>query len=198
MTNLPDTRLSLLVRLQSRRDEEAWGEFLADYEPFLLGMFRRRGLQEADVRDVTQQVLVSIASNVGRWQPDGQAAPFRRWITTIARNAAIRHLSRSAQRPVSGLPEQFASIGQPSSTERAEREYQQEILAWAIQQVRDEFQPTTWQAFWETSVQLRPIAEVARELAISTGAVYMARSRVMARLREKTGHFDPDLHESEE
>lgn len=189
--NLPETRHSLLVRLQERRDEVAWEEFLAAYEPFLLSLFRRKGLQEADAQDVSQQVLVSVAQKVASWQPDGKAASFRRWLSTIARNAAIRHLTRHARRPVAGMDSDLFR-NQSSLEAEATHDYQREVLAWAIEQIREEFRETTWRAFWETAVNHRAIAEVTEELQITAGAVYMARSRIMARLRLKAKEFDPE------
>ena len=41
----------------------------------------------------------------------------------------------------------------------------------------------TWAAFWRTSVLGHPIDETARELQLSIGSVYAARSRILARLR---------------
>lgn len=189
--NLPETRLSLLVRLQERRDEQAWAEFLWHYEPFLLNLFRRRGLQEADAQDVTQQVLISIATKVGDWQPDGQSASFRRWISTIARHAAIRHLTRHARYPQAGL-ESDVPHNQAALEAEAVHDYQREVLAWTIEQIRSEFRETTWRAFWETAVNHRPVPDVAAELQLSAGAIYMARSRIMARLRQKAKEFDPE------
>jgi RNA polymerase sigma-70 factor (ECF subfamily) len=184
---LPDTRLSLVVRLTDRRDEQAWTAFLKDYEPFLLNLFRRRGLQDADARDVAQQVLLSVAQRVCTWQPDGQPASFRRWLTTIARHAALRFLTRSGRQPATSVGTDVADI--PSE---ALSEYQQEALSWAMEQIREEFRPSTWAAFWETSVQCRAVDDVCREQELTAGAVYMARSRVMARLREKVKEFDPE------
>lgn len=183
----PETRWSLVVRLQDERDEAAWQEFIAEYEPFLLTYLHRRGLQEADARDVAQQVMTSICQSVANWKPDGKPGAFRRWIATIARHAAIKFLQRKARQPDSGGGTAFlARMNEVADVEddtAAQQEYQQAVFAWAASQVKDEFRETTWKAFWETLVMHRPIDVVAKELGLSTGAVYMARSRIMARLR---------------
>src|SRR6476661_8062047 len=103
----PETRWSLVVRLQDERDEAAWYEFIAEYEPFLLTYLQRHGLQDADAHDVTQQVLASICQSVGNWKPDGRPGAFRRWMSTIARNAAIRFLQQKHRQPDSGGGTQF-------------------------------------------------------------------------------------------
>ncbi len=183
----PETRWSLVVRLQDERDEAAWQEFIVEYEPFLLTYLQRRGLQDADARDVSQQVMTSICQSVANWKPDGKPGAFRRWIATIARHAAIKFLQRKARQPDSGGGTAFLArmneVADVQDDRAAEQEYQQAVFAWAASQVKDEFRDTTWNAFWETLVMHRPIDVVAQELGLSTGAVYMARSRVMSRLR---------------
>ena len=54
-----------------------------------------------------------------------------------------------------------------------------------MERVKGEFQPATWQAFWGTAVDGKPAAEVGAGLRMSPGAVYVAKSRVLARLREE-------------
>ena len=66
-----------------------------------------------------------------------------------------------------------------------EAEYRRRLFRWAADEVQGEFAPSTWQAFWLTAVEGRPPADVAAELGLSVGAVYIARSRVLARLRQR-------------
>ena len=79
-----------------------------------------------------------------------------------------------------------------SESDLFDREYQQQVLAWATEQVRREFKDSTWQAFIETSINGKPIAEVASELSLSLGSVYVARSRIIARLRAKVEELEAE------
>ena len=189
----PETRWSLVVRLQDERDEAAWAEFITEYEPFLLTFLQRRGLQDADAQDVAQQVLTAICQSVSRWKPDGRPGAFRRWIATIARNSAIKFLQRKSRQPDSSGGTQFLArmhdVAARTDDVAAQQEYQQAVFAWAVARVRDEFRESTWNAFWETAVNHRPIEDVAQEFTMSTGAVYMARSRVMARLKAQVSRL---------
>ncbi len=201
----PETRWNLVVRLQDERDEAAWHEFIAEYEPFLLTYLQRRGLQDADAQDVAQQVLTSICQSVVNWKPDGRPGAFRRWMATIARHAAIKFLQRKSRQPDSGGGTQFLArmndVAAVENDSHARQEYQQAVFAWAVSRVRDEFRESTWKAFWETTVLHRPIEVVANELGLSTGAVYMARSRVMVRLKEQVARLlqdDGEVPNSEE
>jgi hypothetical protein len=65
------------------------------------------------------------------------------------------------------------------------RGYQWNLFQWAANKVRGEFREPTWQAFWLTAVLANDIDQVARDLRLSPGAVYVARSRVTARIRQE-------------
>ena len=197
MHETPRTRPSLLLRLRGERDERAWAEFLVLYEPLVLRLMRRRGLQESDARDTTQQVLLRISGAIERYQPDGAEASFRRWLFRVARNVVVTFLMRHSRQPELLDDRQIAEVLDPtlaasSESDLFDREYQQQVLAWATEQVRSEFRETTWRAFVETSVHGRAISEVARELNLSPGSVYVARSRIIARLRTKVEEFEAD------
>ena len=102
MSHLPETRLSLLVRLQDH-SHDAWSEFLAIYEQAIVNYSRSRGLQEADAQDVTQEVLAAVTSKVEAWDPDECRGTFRGWLFRVARNIAVDRISaQSRQARASG------------------------------------------------------------------------------------------------
>jgi RNA polymerase sigma-70 factor (ECF subfamily) len=79
--------------------------------------------------------------------------------------------------------ERLAEVPAPPDEADWDREYERRVLAWAADRVRGEFQDTTWRAFWRTAVDGVPGPEAAKELGLSLGAVHVARSRVLARLK---------------
>jgi RNA polymerase sigma-70 factor (ECF subfamily) len=115
---------------------------------------------------------------------------FRTWLFRIARNLSInllasrRHAQGSGDTGVQALLEQQPG---PNGDESAlfEREYKRELFGRAAARVRGQFRESSWQAFWRTSVEGEGVVEAAQSLGLSVGAVYIARSRVMARLREE-------------
>lgn len=195
MDGQPTTRKSLLNRLQGSRDESAWGEFVLIYEPLLMRLMRKRGLQESDARDTTQQVLVRISRAIDGYRPDGGDASFRRWLFCIARNVVVTFLSKQSRHPRLLDDWEAAEQLEPALATSDEmkcfqQEYDQQVLAWAIEQVRCEFRESTWLAFVRTSVEGHPVTEVAGELKMSPGSIYVARSRIVARLRAKVEEFE--------
>lgn len=195
MDSHPTTRKSLLNRLQGSRNESAWGEFVLIYEPLLMRLMRSRGLQENDARDTTQQVLLRISGAIERYQPDGGEASFRRWLSRIARNVVVTFLSRQSRQPMlledwKAAEQLEPALATSDEMKSFQQEYDQQILAWAIEQVRCEFRESTWLAFVRTSIEGRSAQEVAQELKMSVGSVYVARSRVISRLRVTVEEFE--------
>ncbi|MDZ4779007.1 MAG: sigma-70 family RNA polymerase sigma factor [Planctomycetia bacterium] len=194
MHDLPDTRLSLLARLQDRGDRLAWDEFVRVYEPAMYRLARQRGLQDADARDLTQDVLGAVSGAIHRWTPGETPGGFRAWLYTIARNLTVNALTRGGRHRGAGDTAVF-DILQATPDDRAEAtqfsiEYRRQAFAQAAEAVRDEVRTSTWQAFWMTAVEGMEIAAVAAKLNVSVGVVYAARSRVLARLREKVEQLE--------
>ena len=189
MPDAPPTRPSLLIRLRDLQDSQAWAQFVELYAPFVYGYLRKRGLQDADAADLTQTCLRQVAAKIGSLEYDPRRGTFRGWLFTIVRNKLrdfldqSRHLHQgSGDSAVQRLLENQAAP-EPDEIGEWERAYQRSLLAWAAGQVRPQVQEATWQAFWQTAVEGKPGKEVAAGLGLTAAAVYLAKSRVMARLR---------------
>ena len=124
-----------------------------------------------------------------RWHPDGKVASFRRWLGCVARHVVIKFMMRErkqiAGRGGSEFLVQLEDITDDSIDAEQARRYQEELIFWAAELVRSEFREKSWRAFWETEIEGRSVAEVSLELGVSTGSVYMSRSRVFARIRNR-------------
>lgn len=184
----PETRLSLLVRIRSADDCEAWLEFVDLYTPVIFRTARCLGLQPADADDVVQQVLISVARSLQQRPHDPQRAKFRTWLGRVTRNATINALTRAKPDRGSGDSAQLRRLAMFPAAEVAEailvRETEREIFFRAAAEVQREFASDTWQAFWLTAIEGREIEQVASELEKLVGSVYASRSRVMRRLRQ--------------
>ena len=183
----PETRHSLIIRLKDQRNDLAWTEFVCAYEPFLMRLVRKQGTPERHVADVSQQLLIAIAKSVDGWKPDGKVASFRRWLGRVARNVVIKFMVRERKQITGQGGSDFLTLTEemPDASIGAEqaRRYEQELILWAAELVRGEFRETSWRAFWETQVEGRSVAEVSAELGVTTGSIYMSRSRIFARIR---------------
>ena len=198
MESSPQTRPSLLVRIRDAGDRAAWLQFVDLYAPLVYRFGRKRGLQDADAADLTQEVLQAVAAASRRLEYDPCRGTFRGWLFTVARNRLHNFLLRRkrdarthAQADSPHLLEEQPARG-ADETALWEQEYRQRLFDWAAQQVRGCFQDSTWQAFWRTAVEGQGPREVAEALGLSVGAVYIAKSRVLARLRDRIQDLQAD------
>jgi RNA polymerase sigma-70 factor (ECF subfamily) len=189
----PITRPSLVLRLRDPDDSAAWAEFVEIYEPLIYRLAVNKGLQDADAQDLCQDVFQAVSGAIERWDPDPAKGRFRAWLFRIARNLVV-NLHSAEGRLVRGtgsttILEMLEARPAPDAKAEAEFEveFRRGVFQWAAEQVKTEFSISTWQAFWLTGVENRPVAVVAKELGLSVGAVYIARSRVLARLRDRVG-----------
>lgn len=189
MSQWPETSESLILRLRDPQDTLAWSQFMAIYEPVVYRLSRRRGLQHADAEDLCQQVFLSVAKAVENWEARQEGPRFRNWLGRITRNAIINAMTRvrpdgatggsSVQNLLLDIP------GCQGMTTVILNEGRMEAYRWAARQVQTEFSASTWTMFHETTMGGRSIEDVAKTLGKSSGSVYIARCRVMQRIKEK-------------
>ena len=189
MPEFPETSYSLIARVKDPSDAASWAEFLAIYQPVVFRMARRRGLQIADAQDVLQQVFLAVARSIDGWEAAEERPPFRAWLTTIARNAITKSLSRRPSDAATGSSSVDESLNaipdDEATTSELVREARREIVHWAMEQIRSEFSDVVWQSFYRTAVEGESIANAAAEMGRSAGSVYVSRFRVIARLKDK-------------
>jgi RNA polymerase sigma-70 factor (ECF subfamily) len=197
MTQLPETRNSLLIKVRNPADAVAWDEFATIYRPAIYRLARRRGLQDADAEDLAQRVLVSVSAAIRTWEKDERRGTFWAWLLRIARNAIINALTRKPRDAAVGgidLSEQVdaQSPAHSAINELIEDEHRRAVFRWAAAEVRSEFHSASWSAFQLTAVDGMSVEDAATTLGKSTGSVYAARSRVMRRLKAKVLEFQDD------
>lgn len=186
------TSLSLLDRARGD-DPEAWRRLVHLYSPLVYSWARRAGLSNEDASDLMQDVFRSVATNVGKFRRDRPGDTFRGWLWTIARNKLHDMHRRAAGQAVAvggstmygriqSIPDDVLTDDEPS-----EAESKNSLLARALELIRDEFQESSWRAFWQTAVEGRTPADVAKELGLTVFAVYQAKYRVQRKLREELG-----------
>ncbi len=189
----PDTRESLIFQVKDPSNREAWGTFVDLYRPVIHRIAIARGMQDADAQDLAQQVLMAVASSIGRWEKSSKAIRFRHWLRRVARNAIINAVSRRPLDQATGtssmenllidLPERASNQEDAETDSLVELEYRRELYLRAAACVRTDVDPETWRAFEITVIGGASNADAAQELKKSIGTIYAARSRVMRRLR---------------
>ncbi|HVJ67858.1 MAG TPA: sigma-70 family RNA polymerase sigma factor [Caulifigura sp.] len=199
---LPETRPSLLVRLHDPANDDAWREFVRIYEPAVYRFARRRGLQHADSVELTQEVLARVVRSIPAWDTSRTKGSFRSWLFAVARSRLI-DAWRSSARSQAALGESLGSgplgcVADDTGDDALSFELRKEMIRVAAESIRPEFHPSTWDAFVRTAISGEGVSEVASSLKLTAGAVYAARSRVLARLREVVRRTWDDFEASTE
>ena len=198
MSRLPVTRPSLLLRLRQFDDGMAWSEFLNLYGPAVFGYFRRRGLQEADAVDQTQEVFRCVAGFIHRFDYQPESGRFRSWLFTVVSRQFLKFQQRGDKLPITDDPAYLEEVpaGDFPTDDAWEESVRRRLFDLALEQVREQVNDTTFQAFKLTAIDGVSGEEAAAKLGITRAAVYLARGRVLARLRTIVANLESAENES--
>jgi RNA polymerase sigma-70 factor (ECF subfamily) len=189
------TSLTLLERLRAN-EPDAWRTMVHLYTPLVYHWCDRAGLRGADADDVSQEVFRAAAAGLAGFRRDRAGDTFRGWLRGITRNRVLQHFRNAGHEPQAAGGTEVLLKLQEVADERSLAGNEEDAPAEvdglyrrALELVRGEFEERTWRAFWLTAVEDRPAGEVALELGMSPGAVRVAKSRVLRRLREELGEI---------
>jgi RNA polymerase sigma-70 factor (ECF subfamily) len=190
------TSLSLLGRLKSN-EAAAWDRLVLLYAPLVYAWCRKLHLPDQDAADVFQDVFQSVAANIENFRKERPGDTFRGWLRIITQHKVYDHFRRSGREPhATGGTEAHLRLSQLPALDDAdedggEEQAYQQLVHRALDLIRNEFTPRTWQAFWRVAVDGQRPVDVAEELAMRPGTVRVAKSRVLQRLRQELGEL-PD------
>jgi RNA polymerase sigma-70 factor (ECF subfamily) len=174
---------TLLERLRTTADEAAWRRFVHLYTPLLFAWARRCGETEHDAADLVQEMFTTLVQTLPTFRYD-RTERFRSWLRTLMLNK-LRDRKRRQTRSDKAMDELRYRAELSEAEAFWESDYRSALARRALHLMQADFAPATWKACWETVVQGRAPASVARELGISENAVYIAKHRVLQRLRQE-------------
>ncbi|MFK7821716.1 MAG: RNA polymerase sigma factor [Planctomycetaceae bacterium] len=188
MPNDPRTSLTLLMRIRDASDDVAWRRFIDVYGPVVLNYALRHGLQNADAADVVQEVMCKVSAKIADFDYDPTRGRFLAWLYTLARNHVItrqRRLKTQHQGTGDSAVQRLMEV--QTAVEDDEADWasicQQRVLDYAMSMVQSEFSESHWQAFYQTAVKNRKPMEVASNLGMKVGTLYVVKSRILARVK---------------
>ncbi len=174
------TSLSLLERLRQPSNDAEWGRFVDLYTPLLYHWARNTGMREPDAADLIQDVFQILVRKIPDFVYDRRRS-FRGWLRTILLNQWRTGLRRRTAQTL----DDDSLVAPDDGESLMEQEYRDYLIGRAMQVMKTDFQPATWEACWEHVAEGRPAAEVAAQLGLTVKAVYLAKARVLRRLREE-------------
>ena len=190
---LPDTRVTLLNRLRDGKDTAAWAEFCSIYERAIYRVALRFGLQDADAREVSQEVLLTVSKKISVFDLSTNGS-FRAWLAKVARNATLDLIRKNQRRRFATGDSEFQrNLGQldvaADDPSIFDFEAKREQFLWAAEKIQGSIAESTWNAFWQTSIEGKTAEETAQNLGMSVGAVYVARCRTLAKIKSLGNRF---------
>ncbi len=179
------TPASLLDQIRQTDNQDAWSRFVWLYTPLLQRWLARLGMGSEEAADLIQDVFLVLVRKLPEFTYDRQMS-FRAWLRTVTINKWRDRQSGRVALPLDNDSPPLANLEVSDQADLFdEAEYRSYLTGRALKLIQAEFQEATWRAFWEFVVADRPAAEVATELAITVNAVYLAKGRVLRRLREE-------------
>jgi RNA polymerase sigma-70 factor (ECF subfamily) len=182
------TRSTLLVRVRDPADSQAWGEFVALYQPLLTAYLRKRGLGTEDARDVAQDVFARLVKNLPGFELDRHRGRFRTWLWQVCQSAMV-DWARRRRRRTSAEDAWLKRLSESPSPSVSDSDpdwgpmHRRRVVTFAMERVRARTRPATWACFEGHVLQKMPSAEVARAVGLTANAVDVNCSRVLDRIR---------------
>jgi RNA polymerase sigma-70 factor (ECF subfamily) len=172
----------------------AWDRLVELYAPLVCQWCRRWHMHDEDAADVLQEVFQAVVAHIEAFRKERPGDTFRGWLRTITKNKVYDHFRRKQREPGaeggSAAQIRLAQLPDPESPEEdslPDDDADPGLFHRALNLIRGEFEERTWQAFWRTAALGQTPKEVGADLSMSPGAVRVAKSRVLQRLREELG-----------
>lgn len=188
---MPETSLSLLDALRVAPSDESWRRLVDLYTPLIRGWLRRQGMTNQDADDVVQDVLAVVVRRLADFERQPQVGSFRSWLRTITVNC-LRDFWRSPKsRPLatgtSDWQKMLDELQDPHSgvSRLWNEEHDRHVTQRLLEMIEPQFEPKTWRAFQRVAVEGARAADVAAELGMTVNAVFIAKSRVLTKLRDE-------------
>lgn len=188
---MSDTSVSLLERLSSRKDQDSWTRFVDLYVPLIRNWLRRYSVSHQDSEDLAQDVLTVVVRELPQFRHNQQRGAFRNWLRNVTVNR-LRTLWRTRRgraaatgdSDVAQMLDELADAN--SSLSRVwDQQHDEHVARRLMELIQPQFEPKSWEAFRRVVLDGKKAADVASELGMSANAVFVAKSRVVARLRQE-------------
>jgi len=187
------THPSLLIRLRDLQDRQAWAMFVEVYAPLIFSYCRSRNLQDSDAADVSQEVLTAVSRALPSFEYQSERGRFRDWLGVVTHRELLQFWKRTNRIRRNQSANGQDQIEKIADTRNWESHFHAELLQLAIHRIQREFEAETWSIFQRLWIENESPNDVASSMQIKIGSVYVAKSRVLKRLRSEVLMLSDDL-----
>ncbi len=166
-------------------DQAAFERIFSLYAGLVYHWCRKGGLEEADAYNVSQEVFLSVSRGISRFKREKPEDSFRGWLRVVTRSKIADHFRQAPKDAARGGEDVWLSNLSNSASESEDEEQSETLLLYerAIRLIETEFSLQDCTAFKLSVMDGQSANEVAAQLGISANSVYIARSRILKRLR---------------
>ncbi len=186
-----ETSASLLDRVRDRNDDASWQTLVEIYTPMIRSWLKRNSGLDQDSEDVIQDVLAVVVRRIPEFRREPRVGAFRAWLRAITVNCLRETWKSRQRRPGTATNDRVAEIlnelEDPNSglSKVWDQEHDQHVTQRLLEIIRPEFTEKTWQAFQRFAIKGEAVDSIASELGLTSNAVFIAKSRVLAALRRE-------------
>jgi RNA polymerase sigma-70 factor, ECF subfamily len=189
------TTTQVLEALKTSDNSAVWQNFRDNFYPVVVNFARHIGLSPSDADDAAQETMVAFVKAYRAGKYDRDKGRLNHWLFGLARNV-ILNVRRNLG------PEQLIAdkTGGPSFWNLLQDEknvpetwttqWRKVVLDRCMKRARQELDEKTFSAFEFLALGEMPAGEVAKKLEMTENAVYIAKSRVLSRLRQLEEEFE--------
>lgn len=199
----PQTRKTLIEKLDNWSDWSSWDEFYRTYSTFVFHVARKSGLSDDEASDVVQETFIGVAKNLQKKKFDTTQGSFKSFLLNQARWRILDQFRRRKKQN-----EREANIHFDEDEERRtapidrcadpkgvtleklwDKEWQEQVMELALRKVRTMVSPRQFQIFSCYVIKGWTADRVKEELGVNAAQVYLAKHRVGRLLKKEAARL---------
>jgi RNA polymerase sigma factor (sigma-70 family) len=181
---MESTSATLLERVKDAGDADAWHRFFRLYYPLLAKYARMRGLRAPDAEEVAQECMNTLAGRMRNFRYRRGHGRFKEYLRTMVDHRIINLRRRKRPRQARTGELEGLAWGQASGP-GWHRLWLREHLACCLETLESRASDDTVEAFRLYALQSWPVEKVCETLGMTANQVYLAKSRMIRRLRNE-------------
>ncbi len=193
------TRVTLLHRLRSGKDQTAWLEFEKTYRSFIFSLILRMGISKEDAEDISQTVLTKVWQKIEDFEYNKNRGKFHNWLAAMTRNT-VKDFFRVKKNFITGrdaveYSEVYESIEQlvlPDIERLAKEEWILHITNMAWENIKNDIHKNKRDVFKYISKDI-PNPEIAQKIGISEASVRVYKAEVFEKMRIEINRLQKEL-----
>jgi RNA polymerase sigma-70 factor (ECF subfamily) len=189
------TTTQVLEELRASSEAEAWRRFCDHFRPVVVKFARQLGLSTTDAEDAAQETMLQFFKAFREGKYDRGRGRLSNWLFGVARRVILnlrghQPLEQLIADKTTGTSFWDLIQDDHSIKQSWDAQWRKMVLTRCLDQARREFNPKVFGAFELYALQDKTVDEVAQKFKMSKNSVYIAKSRVLSKIRQLERQFE--------